>query len=526
MSSTQEYIVPADAVIITRTDAQGRITYANDAFLQACNYTLEDVMGAQHNIIRHPDVPRQAFADLWKTIQAGKPWSGIVKNSRKGGGFYWVKAYVSPVRERGTVTGYMSVRVAASREEIAAATALYPKLGPGRTPGQRVDKTAPKSNLRLESGVLVRKGLIPGASRAIMSMSVSQRLLLCCAGLTALLWAIAGHVALSPTAPPLAAGMLAAAGLLPLVGYGYLQRRVFGPLQRLASSAQLILEGKLLTRFEESGDVTIRQLGMALNQANMRVAGVLRDAQTSAAVLAGIGTEMSAASAGLAQSNAQQVCGVDSLTTSVSSISESARSTVVQTDGTLAVASEAADLAENSVGVAGCVQSSVKAMKASTDGIEKAVAQVQAIAFQTNLLSMNASIEAARAGEAGRGFAVVAQEVRALSSRINEVLKDVLHINVGIKNGITDVSGRAAEVGSAVFELQRSFERVRAMMSEANDTTRRQSARLESIVSATAQLDAITQQNAALSEQTTRSAQNLSFQADRLRDAFAVLARH
>ena len=525
MSSTQEYVVPADAVIITRTDVQGRITYANDAFLQACGYTLEEVMGAQHNIVRHPDVPRQAFSDLWKTIQAGKPWSGIVKNNRKDGGFYWVKAYVSPVREHGRITGYMSVRVAASREEIAAATTLYPMLGPGRTPGQRVDKTPPKSNLRLAGGVLIRKGPIAGGIRAIMSMSVSQRLLLCCAGLTALLWAIAGYVALNP-ATPLAAGAPAAAGLLPLVGYGYLQRRVFGPLQRLARSAQLILEGRLLTRFEETGDVTIRQLGMALNQANMRVAGVLRDAQGSAGVLADIGAEMSAASAGLAQSNVQQVTGVDSLTTSVSSISESARSTVAQTDGTLAVATEAASLAENGIGVANCVQASVRAMKASTDGIDKAVALVQGIAFQTNLLSMNASIEAARAGEAGRGFAVVAQEVRALSTRINEVLKDVLQINVGIKNGITDVSGRAAEVGTAVCELQRSFEQVRAMMSEANDTTHRQSARLESIVSATAQLDAITQQNAALSEETTRSAENLSFQAGRLRDAFAVLGGH
>jgi aerotaxis receptor len=106
-----EYVLPEDAVIVIRIDPANRITYANQAFLDSSGYTLDECMGQPQSILRHPDMPQQVFADLWCTIQGGKPWTGMVKSRRRNGGFYWVRANVSPIIDAGQITGYMSVWV-------------------------------------------------------------------------------------------------------------------------------------------------------------------------------------------------------------------------------------------------------------------------------------------------------------------------------------------------------------------------------------------------------------------------------
>ena len=111
--------------IVTKTDLKGQITYANRAFIDISGFTENELIGVSHNIVRHPDMPPEAFADLWATLKAGRPWSGLVKNRNKAGDFYWVEAYVSPITENGETIGYMSVRNAPKREDVAAAEALY-----------------------------------------------------------------------------------------------------------------------------------------------------------------------------------------------------------------------------------------------------------------------------------------------------------------------------------------------------------------------------------------------------------------
>jgi aerotaxis receptor len=99
--------VPEGVFICSQTDLKGRITEANAAFSEISGYQAEEMIGEPHNLVRHPDMPREAFADMWRSLQAGRPWRGLVKNRRKDGGFYWVVANVSPVREsgRGVIRG-------------------------------------------------------------------------------------------------------------------------------------------------------------------------------------------------------------------------------------------------------------------------------------------------------------------------------------------------------------------------------------------------------------------------------------
>jgi len=124
----QEVPYPDGKLIVSRTDLKGYITHVNQAFVDMSGYTRDELIGANHAILRHPDMPLVAFKDLWDTIESGKKWHGYVKNLRKDGAFYWVKATVIPNIRGGKVVGYTSVRRKPSRSKISESEALYRKL--------------------------------------------------------------------------------------------------------------------------------------------------------------------------------------------------------------------------------------------------------------------------------------------------------------------------------------------------------------------------------------------------------------
>ncbi len=130
----KEVTFPPGKVLISKTDTKGIITYANDAFVAISGYSREELIGKSHNIVRHPDMPPQAFKWLWDTLKAGRPWRGVVKNRCKNGDHYWVRATIAPIIENGNVTGYLSVRRPPSREQVAEAEALYRKLNASGAP--------------------------------------------------------------------------------------------------------------------------------------------------------------------------------------------------------------------------------------------------------------------------------------------------------------------------------------------------------------------------------------------------------
>jgi len=121
-----------DATIVTKTDLKGIITYANQEFVDISGFSVEELLGQPHNIVRHPDMPPQAFEDLWNTVKSGTGWEGIVKNRCKNGDYYWVRAFVTPIHEEGKITGYTSVRRRPSRVEIERAQKLYQALNKGK----------------------------------------------------------------------------------------------------------------------------------------------------------------------------------------------------------------------------------------------------------------------------------------------------------------------------------------------------------------------------------------------------------
>ncbi len=123
-----ERVLESHAFLVSETDDKGIITFASDDFCEVAGYSVEELIGKPHNVVRHPDMPKAAFQNLWETIKKGEIWTGYVKNARKGGGFYWVFATVYPTTTSEGKKGYLSCRRKATQEEINEAIALYKTL--------------------------------------------------------------------------------------------------------------------------------------------------------------------------------------------------------------------------------------------------------------------------------------------------------------------------------------------------------------------------------------------------------------
>jgi len=159
-----EYILRDNQSPISRTDKTGRITYVNSDFCEASGFVTEELLGQAHNIVRHPSMPPEAYADMWHDLEQGKSWSGMVKNRRKNGDYYWVVANVSPIFEGGKIIGYASVRMKPERDSIPAVEAVYQRFRAGQARG-----------LRIEHGKVVRTG-VAGWLQRWLRPNISRRL--------------------------------------------------------------------------------------------------------------------------------------------------------------------------------------------------------------------------------------------------------------------------------------------------------------------------------------------------------------
>jgi methyl-accepting chemotaxis protein len=168
----KEVLLGAGQSIVSTTDLKGQITYINRVFLDISGFAESELLGQAHNIVRHPDMPPEAFADLWNTLKAGRPWTGLVKNRCKNGDHYWVVANATPTYQNGAVTGYMSVRTAPTREQIEAADGAYRMFREGRAAG-----------LAIVEGQVVKSGF--SLSGWLKNRTIAQRIFGICSLLTA-----------------------------------------------------------------------------------------------------------------------------------------------------------------------------------------------------------------------------------------------------------------------------------------------------------------------------------------------------
>jgi methyl-accepting chemotaxis protein len=165
--TNKEILLQDSSLIVSRTDLKGRIVYVNKDFLDISGFTEKELIGQAHNIVRHPDMPEQAFDDMWTDLKAGRPWVGLVKNRCKNGDFYWVEAHAAPVWEHGELTGYMSARHKPSREQVAAAESAY-----------RLFREKRQGRQRILHGQVIHNGRFGGLGQRLRDLPISVRFLL------------------------------------------------------------------------------------------------------------------------------------------------------------------------------------------------------------------------------------------------------------------------------------------------------------------------------------------------------------
>ena len=507
--TTHEIELSDQKSIVSKTDLKGRITYINPYFIEVSGFSEEELMGSAHNIVRHPDMPAEAFADLWRSLQAGLPWTGMVKNRCKNGDFYWVVANVTPIIERGQPVGYMSVRSKPTRAQAAAADALYRRFRSGQARG-----------LAIHDGAVVRTGASAWL-RSLRSISLSRQLALGL-GLPALLLAALAFGAQFEAARGwMLAGALSALGLL-LLAWAGLHTAIVAPLRLATRVARTIAGGDLSTRFSLERNDDTGQLLRALQQMNANLVAVVGDVRANVNAIHIGSREIAQGNMDLSSRTEAQASSLEQTAASMEQLATTVQQNADNAGPGNQLAHTASDVTRRGAEAVAQVGATMDEISGAARKIVEIISLIDGIAFQTNILALNAAVEAARAGEQGRGFAVVATEVRSLAQRSAGAAREIKAL---INDSVSKVEVGSRQVGEAtatMAEILRSVGRVTDIMAEISAASREQSTGIGQVNQAVTQMDQVTQQNAALVEQAAAAAASLEDQAARLSQSVSV----
>ncbi|MBY0454786.1 MAG: PAS domain-containing protein [Burkholderiaceae bacterium] len=511
-SASNEFDYSSEEFLMSTTDAQGRMTHCNAAFSRVSGYAVEELMGQPHSMVRHPDMPPEAFKDMWETIGRGRSWIGMVKNQRKNGDFYWVRAHVTPMMEGGKPKSYMSVRMKPTREEIRNAEALYDKIRQERASGQH--------SFHLHAGHVRFTGWRNWVHK-LQRASFTQRL----AAMLVPLW----------LAVPLAPWVLGWTGLaalavqwgLGLLGLGIalwrFHRRVtlgLADANRLASDIAGCRISRVYQRVD--GRHPMAFLMERLQQIQINLRAVVGDARAEIGGFGDIAHHIAHGSQELSSRTESQASSLEQTAASMEQLASTVCQSAETAQQVLKESENSAELARHGGKAVGEISTVVESIAQSSQKMVQIIATIEGIAFQTNILALNAAVEAARAGEQGRGFAVVASEVRALAQRSAMAAGEI--------RGLISESGQHIQRGTekmhsasqTIDQVVQSVAYVNTLMGQMGVAAREQSTGISQVNEAVTDLDRVTQQNATLVQDSASAARAMSQNAGILGRTLAV----
>jgi aerotaxis receptor len=500
----QEFPFPPGETLVSTTDLKGRILYCNPAFVSVSGYQKEELLGQPHNMIRHPDMPEEAFRDMWATIASGQPWAAPVKNRRKDGTHYWVMANVTPIIQGDQPVGYMSVRTQPTRDEVAAAESLYATM--------RAEKDSGRIVHRLDGGNLSTSTLAGRIARLSAAVSGHRTVLVVATvgGIAAAIGSWAGTAFGTALAPALAVtGALALGG-----AFGWLvERWTTEPVGRLLHFANRMAAGDLTHRVNPGGNGVVARLAKALNQLNVNLQSIVRDARHEVEHMRDSTREIAEGNQDLSARTESQASSLQETAATMEQITGTVRHSADSARQAAQLAEQANSVTQRTSEAVHEVTSTMHRIRESSQRIHEIIQVIDSIAFQTNILALNAAVEAARAGEQGRGFAVVASEVRALAQRTSGAAREIKQLIEESSDKVQAGNRLAESAQSTMDDALATVRRVSAVIGEISNGAQEQLSGISQVNEAVSQMDSITQQNAALVEQIAASALQLQGQA-------------
>jgi len=481
-----------DCEIISTTNLKGIFASANADFIRMSGYTWEEIENKNHNIIRHPDVPPEAYSMLWNSLKAGKSWMGLVKNRNKNGDHYWVDAFASPLYEDGRIIGYQSVRVKPEIEWVQRADALYGKIMSKKTEDDKRRSKLDKVQLtRFPVGITTKiiLSVICVFAAVFLGLALTEQIL-----------------------PVIALAGFCAGSFISAISI----HRMLGGLRSLAAKSEQIASDPLACyvytgRTDEVGQLEFVQI---FQRAKFRTA--IGRVLESIGVLDTTTDEITKNSVDLSSRTENQASNLEETASSMEEMASTVQQNADSTRQANIIVTAARKQSETSEQVVSSTIHAMDEINASSKKIADITNVIDEIAFQTNLLALNAAVEAARAGEQGRGFAVVANEVRSLAGRSAESAKQIKGL---ITDSVTKVENGTKLVNQSAESLKTingSIKKISDIVNEISLASQEQANGIEQINQAVMQIDTITQQNGHLVEDLSTATTSMRDKVKRL----------